>query len=294
MTRNELIARAYRKIGVLRTTQVMSAEQLADGVAALNLIVNEEDLRGTGQAVNLWALRTRALFLKANQSFYTRLEGVTDAVPALFSGLAPDIRDLVSAAFRDASGNDRPLLIATMQQYTALCNKAEVGHPRYVFLVEDKAPVGHQLWVWPVVAASELPTPSKVTGTDSRTYTCTKAHVATVRNRPITGSDWPLYWDPQGSGGITWQATSYTSAPLIWYAYKRPLGEFTAPTDNPDMPQGWTRYLLHRLAYDLGTDAGITLEELQMLERQYAMAYEQIFPSTRGAAKDWHNKATYF
>jgi hypothetical protein len=45
---------------------------------------------------------------------------------------------------------------------------------------------------------------SEVTGSDSLIYTCIRSHVPSVLNEPVTGAEWPLYWELKGETGGTW------------------------------------------------------------------------------------------
>src|SRR3990170_4531744 len=128
ITRNELVNAALRKIGALTGTQAVSADKLSRAVEALNLIIREEDLKQTEQSRSLWALSTKALILTANGIAYTTTEGLSN-----------DIRELVSASYRDTSGDDTPIKILNEQQYNALADKNETGDIESIFLKENKA-----------------------------------------------------------------------------------------------------------------------------------------------------------
>ena len=96
------------------------------------------------------------------------------------------------------------------------------------------------------------------------------------------------------TGSLWVSGTAYTNGELLRYLFKRPLADFDNPTDNPDMPQSWTRYLLYRLALDLAPDYALALDERQWLKQEALMAYEEIFPSTRSGATDFHDRTEFF
>lgn len=54
----------------------------------------------------------------------------------------------------------------------------------------------------------------------------------------------------------------------IQYTYQRRLYDFAAANDNPDMPQDWDQKLVKRLAYELGPEYGLSLEERQELRAE--------------------------
>jgi len=284
LTRNDLVKAAHQKIGVLQAG-VLSTDQLAAGIQSLNLIIREESGRGMGTDKQLWAEKRRALKLKANQAAYGT--GTDD------DELADDIQELTSAVYRDTSGDDTVLDIISRQTYDELGDKNDTGDPEKVYLLPDENLAAQELWVWPVVTSAG--TTSEVIGTDGLNYVCTMGHTSSANNKPITGTDWHLYWDQQGSSGSTWAtATAYTNGAMILYSYRRPLYDFDNPTDNPDMPIAWTRYLVYRLAYDLSPEYAITLEERQWLRQEYLVAREELFPSLRPQVTDFHNKAVHY
>lgn len=277
LTRDELVEWAYRKIGITMTDTL-----LEKAIPSLNLIVREEDLRGTGAAKNLWALYEDSLFLSANGFVYSADEG--------FANYALDI---ASASYRDSAGIDTPIKIYTTEQYEAITDKNSPGDPKGVYLKQAVNLLEQLLYVWP--SLTSVGTTSEVEGTDTNNYSCIMAHTSDSTNVPITGANWRMYWVQKGSSGSTWvTGTDYTSGQQIRYVYKRPLFDFTGSTDNPDFPAGWTRYFGYRLAHDLAPEHRIPMDQRAWLEREYLKAYEVIFPSMRPIENTHHNKVQYF
>ena len=281
LSRNTLIASAYRKLGLLVGGQ-LSPDQLNVGIEVLNLILREESGRQTGQNRALWATKRRTLKLVAGQSIYDWEDG-----------LATDIHQLVGASFRNTSGTDTSIVLITNPGYDALSDKNETGDPDVLTLIHNQDVGLQQVRVHPVPTSAG--TCSEVVGTDGENYLCVMGHTSAAINRPITGTDWPLYWDQQGTAGVTWvTGTAYTNGKLVAYRYSRPLYDFDNATDNPDMPLAWTRYLVLRLAFDLSAEYAIALEERQWLEREYLKEREEIFPGNRVQTSDFHYKTLYF
>ena len=119
-------------------------------------------------------------------------------------------------------------------------------------------------------------------------------HTSAAINKPITGQDYLTFWQAGGTGAVAWAtATAYTHAALLMLTYKRPLYDFDAAGDNPDMPSGWNMYLLYRLAYDLAPEYGIALDERHWLRNEFMEAYNVIFPSTKVKSTSIHNKTSF-
>ncbi len=278
LTRDKLIEMAYKDIGVLADGEVLPNSLQQDGIVKLNSLIREIDATGKW----LWAERSAALTLVANQWVYTQADGVPD-----------DVRELDRVTFRDERADDWPVDILAREGYEAINNKTQQGSPSSVWLTVLPTIGTQTLYVWP--APATVNTQSEVLGTDALNYVCIRSHTADTTTRPITGSNWPLYWSQSGSAGVAWVAnTSYTAPPLLLLWYRRPLYDFTASTDNPDMPPQWTRLLEYRLAADLADMHGVPLDERGLLSAKAKGAYEDIFKSTKPVTTAYHNKASYF
>lgn len=274
LTRNELITTAFRKIGGLAGSQALSASQLARGIEALNLIIREEDLKQQGDNKSLWALSTSALPVTANRIIYTTADGLDN-----------NITEIVTVMYRDTSGDDTEIDILNEQQYNNLADKNETGDVEAVFLKPNTALASQKLYVWPTPTAAG--TTSVVTGTDANTYRCIMGHTSSTDNKPITGGDWSSYWQLGGSSPAAWAtATAYTNGNVILITFKRPLYDFDLAGDNPDMPSGWNRYLIYRLAHDLAAEYGVALDERNWIEAQFIKAYSLLFPSIKPKTTD--------
>ena|SRR3990167_1408790 len=283
LKRNEVLELAYQDIGILGPGRALSIPQLQDGIKRLNLIIREEDARGMRQNKNLWALDEKTIKLQVGGYVYD-VEN---------DGLASGVVELVTAFYRDTTGDDIELKIIQAEQYEAITDKDDTGDPQKIYLKRNKDLECQLMYVWP--APSSIGDTSEVIGSDGINYRCIMGHTAALINRPITGTSYRLYWEPGGTSGSTWVlATDYTNGELIRYVIKRPLYDFDNATDNPDMPQGWGRYLSKRLAYDLAGPYHIMLDERQLLKSEYLDARNEIFPNTQPDGQEFHNKHQYY
>lgn len=258
--RDRIIYRATLKVGGIEQGGTLSADQLADGAAALNLIVRQLDVREK----NLWAISPDAthLTLTADTARYT---------------LTGNVLELVTAYYRDEQNEDHKLKILTTEEYEAVKNKLERGDPRAVYLQNTGIVSSKTLFVHPVRAS--VNTQSVVTGTDATVYRCIRSHTASSDNRPVTGGDYRQYWEAGGSGPAVWASgTQYLAPQQIRYTFKRPLYDFDLSTDRPDFPQALSRYLIYALAYDLADDYGRSNEEILKLKGKKDEAYLEAFP----------------
>lgn len=280
VTRNELITMAYQDLKVLAEGETLSSELLTTGIKKLNLVMREHDLSGK----HLWAIASSpsAITLVANTFVYTSA-----------NGLPTTILDLVEASYRDAQATDTPLKVLTTEQYEGMANKLEIGAPGWVYLTEHKTVASKTLYVGPTL--SSVNTQSVVTGTDATVYRCIRNHTADSTNTPVTGANYLLFWEAGGSGPSVWTTgTSYTAPQLLRLWFKRPLYDFDAASDNPDMPQGWSRFLLRELCIELAPGHNVPMEKLQMLRSLRNESQEKVFRSVQPNTTEIHNKTTYY
>lgn len=283
LKRNELILSALRKITKLNENEQISMLQQDAALKALNMVIRQEDMRGTDQAKNLWALSEAAVILRAAGHIY----GVTQ-------GLKNNIRDMVSMVYRDRSGGDCPIELVDARTWGRLTDHKDSGEPERVYFKRDRLLTNQQLLI--DRAPVSIGTTSVVTGTDNNPYECILGHTSSSENRPITGASWPLYWQKNMTASPSaWAtATAYTNGKLLYYVYKRPLFDFDLPTDNPDVPAGWEQYLIYKLAIDLAPEYQVTAEKMQQLRVAMTEAREILFPSARSGSEDYHNLTEYF
>ena len=280
VTRDELISLAYEDIKVLAEGEVLSADLQSTGIKKLNLIIREHDLTGK----HLWAISQTptTIPLVANTFIYTQT-----------NGLPATILSLVEASYRDSSATDIPLEILTTEQYEGQANKTETGNPGWVYLTENTVVASKTLYVGPTL--STVNTQSVVTGTDAIVYRCIRAHTADSTTRPVTGANYLLYWEAGGSGPSVWTTgTSYTAPQLLRLWFKRPLYDFDAATDNPDMPQGWSHWLQQELAIRLSPGHNVPMEKVQMMRSLRNESYERVFRSVQPNTTKIHNLVEYF
>ena len=278
LTRNDIITHAFRKLEIAANSTLMTR-----GAEVLNLIIRQEDAKGTQQSKQLWSLAEGAVILTAAGTIYGTSQG-----------LASNLIELSSVLYRNTSGDDTAVEIIDSPRYEAIADKNSAGDVEMVYLVRDDVTRSNQrLYIYP--APSSVGTTSQVTGTDSLNYSCIMGHTSDTTNKPITGQNWRMYWHQVGSSGSAWAtATAYTNGELLRYIYKRPLYDFDASTDNPDMPAAWTRYLIWRLANDLSPEFDLDMESRVWIKNEYREAAEELFGSTMAVTTDTHNKAMYF
>jgi hypothetical protein len=281
LSRDEIITQALRKVGGLPQGEVMTAEQLQDGIASLNGIVRREDIRNK----QLWKIATDPTYitLVANQTRYTTS-----------NGLPSGILDIVSVRYVNSSNQSTPLKVLTVEDYDNIQNKLEQGDPQAIYMdTRRDLTATPTLFVWPVLR--EVESQSVVTGTDAIVYKCIRSHTADTDNKPITGSQYLQYWEAGGSSPSVWASgTDYTAPQRIALRKRAPLADFDLATDNADFPAGFGLWLTYELAHVLAYDYGVPLDERDSIGRQAQREYDKVFPYLIPDTTNHHNRSLYF
>lgn len=273
LSSDEMVQAAFEQAG----QQDVSTADLAKGIQLLRLLIREIDKTGK----HLWALSTSNLTLSAQIWAYTNS-----------NGLAANIVELETAYYRNLSGEDSPLDILRKEEYEAIPSKIESGDPTKVFLDRTLDISSRTLNIWPAPLTVE--TQSVVVGSDSNDYSCIKSHTSSSDNKPITGSNYLLFWEAGGSGSAWVTGTQYYNPKIIRYTFKRPLWDFDLATDNPDMPSSHTRYLMYRLAVDLAHYLEKSSSKIAELKREVRESYLDLYPSTIPKTNSYHNKGVFY
>ncbi len=284
LTRNEIIASAFRKCRAWPEDGNPPIHRIRDAIRALNNIVRTEDLKQTDLAKSLWALDTVHLPLVAGRYIFGEDEDL------------PEIRELVTVTTRNTNGDDSdPLAIITAEAYNQLVIKADTGTPSKVYLKRARLLQDQKLNLWPA--------PSTVTAGDTVyqggvLYTCVIGHTSSTENKPGTGASWKLFWqagDAAPEQADTWvTSTAYDNGDLLVVHFRRPLYDFDSQYDNPDFPLGWEDYFIYKLAVRLAPEYDLGMDRRQELKNDLAAISADIFPSMRPNTNTFHKKGKYF
>lgn len=135
-SRSQIIADAFVRIGGLMPGAVPSTEQTANASREMNRILKSWAARGH----NLWRHTEGSLTLVANQSTYT------------MGGTTPDFASrplrVISARYKDASGNEIAMKMLSRDEYFELPQKTTSGVP--VNFYYDPQRDQSKLFIWPV------------------------------------------------------------------------------------------------------------------------------------------------
>ena len=142
VSRDDIIKRALRLLGVLAQGETPSTDQVTEAALALNGLVKAWQADG----MPLWAIKSYNVPLTATVASY-RI-GIGQAIPT------PKPLKIVQAYNHNISSSvDVPMRILTRQEYNMLGNKTSSGNPIQVFY--DPQNSYGDLYVFPVPTATE-------------------------------------------------------------------------------------------------------------------------------------------
>lgn len=141
MTVRDLIKSSMRKIGAIATGETPSAEEIVDGMSALNMMLDAWSIEGL-----IVPVRVREEF-----SITAAQASRTIGVAGNFNTARP-VR-IHQAATMDSSGNETPVEVLTADQWAAVSNKDSTSSALTKIYFEDGNPTG-TINFWPVPSGS--------------------------------------------------------------------------------------------------------------------------------------------
>jgi hypothetical protein len=286
-TRDEIIKAAYRKIGVIRATQTPNAKLIEDGAEALNGLVKHWQGRG----IHIWTVTEATLFPQPGQIQYSLSSSSTDnatqsfvattvAMAAASGASTVTVADDTGISSADYIGvvvddgtvhwttvNGAPAAdVITLT--TALDDSAAEGNIVYAYTTKIVRPlkVVDARWV-DAVSLNETPVVTMMARLDYRR----------LPNKTQAGSVTQAFYDPQLTTGYLnlWQVPSVFEG-YVNFTWHRPIQDFDAAGDNPDLPQEWIRTLTWNLAQELGPEFDVPAQKWSMVQQMAAESLEDM------------------
>lgn len=130
-TRNDIIKSAYRIVGAIEAGEDPTAEQLSDGITALQLLVKS----WANKHVFLWNFNLDTFSTVSSQVAYTSVDGVDITLIGL------------DKAWVVIDSDDVEIEVITYSEYLDIPTKADTGKPLKIAIKRNPAPT---IYLWPV------------------------------------------------------------------------------------------------------------------------------------------------
>jgi hypothetical protein len=277
MTRDEIIKAAYRKLGVIRATQTPNAQLITDGAQALNAMVKHWQGRG----IHIWTTEEATLFPQAGQVQYA-LSNAVGSDHATASYVATEIATaavdgagsiVVDSASGISSGDFIGVVVDDGTVHWTTVNGAPAGATiTLTDALDDSAGIDNKVYAY----TSKIVRPLKivdarwvdaVTGDESPHISMiARLDYRRLPTKTQAGSVVSAFYDPSITTGqlYLWHVPNPFEG-FVNFTWHRPIQDFDAAGDNPDLPQEWCQAILFNLAVVLAPEFDVPTQKLAQI-----------------------------
>ena len=281
-TRNDIIQEAYELGGVLRAGQAVSGAQLAKGSRVLNAMVKAWMASG----IHIWTVVEAVLIPQSEQIAYDIGSASTDHVTLKSDYVettlaAAAISGATSITVASATGIAASDKIAVVLDDGTVHFTTVSGAPAGAVItllvgLADSAASGMKVMAY----TSALVRPIKIvavrrknlaSGYETNLTRLERLDYQALANKDSDGLPSQYYYDPQLALGKLYLYQRETAiSEIITFTCHRPIEDFDAAADSPDLPQEWIKALNYGLALDLGDSFDIPEQRYGRIAAQFA------------------------
>ena len=279
-TRDQIIGRALRLCNAVRAGATPRAQQVTDAAEALNAMVK----RWQKKQLHVWTVAEATLFPQVAQVKYALVSGSADhateayyetgITSAAISGATTlSVEETTNITVADNIGvvvDDGTIHWTTVSSKTSTTVTIASG-------IDDAAAVGNPVFTY----TTKIVRPLKIV--DARRYNIASGQDTPISetqgslmarldyqslpNKSQTGTINRAFYDPGRDTGYLylWQPVS-TVTDLVKFTWHRPIMDFDAAGDNPDLPQEWFDALAFNLALLIAPEYDVTPERYTMIK----------------------------
>lgn len=290
LTGNEIIRAAARKIGAVRAGATMNTQATQDWRQALNAMVKHWQADGlhvwtvaegvliAQPEVNRYALSNAASSahacleddfvqteLSADEASGQTVISLDDTSDIAASDKIAIVLDDGTVHFSTVSSKDA----STATIADALPDSASEGNFVYAYTNRIVRPVR-------IVAARSY---DPASGIETPLTPMSRKEFRDLPNKSATGAFNQFFYDRQLTTGQLYLWQSLTAATsLVKFTWHRPIEDFDAGGDNPDLPQEWIQTLIFNLALVMAPEYDVPTEKFN----QIAAMAEQYLDTMKG------------
>lgn len=275
---SEIVQLAFSLVGVGREGEALPAEEAAEGLRRLNLMVKTWSAEG----VRLWKKKNAILFTVASQANYSlgtsgNRSATTWAETTLDADEASGQTVLSVARTTGFSNSDviGILLDDNTMHWTTISSFVTNDTVTVASALPSAASSGNKVFAY----TSLMIRPLRILDAQRRDdadrdipiFRLSREEYRELPTKTATGTPTQFYYDPQTSTGVMylWPAP-LDETNTIRFTAALPLEDFDLATNDPDAPSEWTEAIAYNLAVRLIPTYGDTLkgEDKQLLIAQ--------------------------
>lgn len=283
-TRDEIIKAAYRKLGVIRATQTPNAQLITDGAEALNAMVKHWQ----GKGIHVWTVSEATLFVQPGQTRYSISSSSSDNAASTFTSTALAAEALsgattitVDSITGISSGDNIGVVVDDGTVHWTTVNGAPAGSTvTLTTALDDSAAEDNKVYVY----TNRIVRPLKIvdarwfdaaSGIESPTISMiSRLDYRRLPDKTRAGAVTQAFYDPQLTTGYLnlWHAPAVFEG-YVNFTWHRPIEDFDAAGDNPDLPTEWLQTLIFNLAVVMAPEFDVPAAKMADLK---AMAAEYL------------------
>lgn len=283
-TRDQLIHRALRLCGAIKAGETPGAQEITDGAEALNAMVK----RWQKKQLHVWAVVEATLFPQVSQVKYNLSSSSTDHVTETYyeTGISTaaasgattlDVDETTNITAGDYIGvvvDDGTVHWTTVSSKTsttvtiatALDDDAAVGNPVFTYTTKLVRPLKIvDARRYNIASGQDTPI------SETQGSMMSRLDYQAIPNKAQTGSINRAFYDPGRDTGYLylWQPVSVVRD-LVKMTCHRPIMDFDAAGDTPDLPQEWFDAIVYNLAVSIGPEYDVPAERWTIVKTQAA------------------------
>lgn len=256
--RNEIIDQAAKLLNAIGTGVTMGPAMQNDFAFALNAMVKRWQAKG----IHVWTTTEATLFPQAGQYRYSAGAGATDHITETYYETTTSADLVVSQTILNVTDTSNVTIgdfIGVVMDNGAFHWAQATGKSANTVTINgagltDSAAIGNAIFSY----TSKIVKPLKIV--DARRYDIDGATDTPVimvsrqeyRALPVkteSGTMNEVFYDPQlNTGYIHIWRVPLAASELLKFTWHRPIMDFTAPTNDADLPQEWIQTLYYNLA----------------------------------------------
>jgi hypothetical protein len=288
VVRDDIIKAAARKIGAIRATQTPNAQMVTDFAQALNALVKHWQAKG----LHVWTETEATLFPQAGQTRYA----ISDAsssdhatqsyVATLLSAVAASSATTITvdSITGISSGDHIGVVLDDGTVHWTTVNGAPSGSTITLTTgLADSASADAHVYAY----TTKIVRPLKIvdarwqdadTGIESPVIEM----IARLKYRQLptkteAGATVSAFYDPQLTTGYLnlWHVPDPFEG-FVNFTWWRPIMDFNAAGDNPDLPQEWIRTMMWNLALEMAPEFDVPAQKFQIIQAMAAQSLEEV------------------
>ena len=289
-TRDQIIKRALRLVGSIKAGETPDAQEVTDAAEALNAMVK----RWQKKQLHVWAVAEATLFPQASQVKYSLSSSSTDHATETFYETAVTTAATASSTtiavnstanmtvsdyigFVLDSGGIHWSTLSSKTSSTAtiasgLASAAAAGNAVFNYTTKIVRPLKIvDARRYNIASAQDTPI------SETQGALMSRLDYMALPNKTQTGTINRVFYDPGRDTGYLhlWQPVS-SVRDLVKFTWHRPIMDFDAAGDTPDLPQEWFDALAFNLADSIKLEYDVPAERAMMISQQAAQYLDDV------------------